>query len=259
MKLVVEFDSGKSREYSTTVVTSTNRTASNKTMGNLEADGHVTRAVAVVQTGSPQRGQTYILLRVRDRNRVTVGELFADYIFGSHIPRFPLVIGPESGAGSGFRGPRAVADDIAPADIQEPIAVTGATVRIDGFIWYYHCSGDVADRTLRAFLRDLGPGLPTGMTSGAKTLVQQWPSAGALTLSANQEGMIYVNANSGKSFAISLDDGARTIENITTAPDPFPYWARETEVGEFFFDVTNPEAADRHSIYILQEDWIGGS
>ncbi len=256
----VEFDGGGRREFRTNLTTGSARASNSITFGNMEKEGVVTRAVVAVQSGSPQRGQTYVLLRVRDRNRLTVGELVSDYVFGSHLALFPFIIGPESGAGSGFREPRAVADDIAPADIQEPIAVTGATVRIDGFIWYYHCSGDVATRTLRASIRDLGPGLPTGMTSGANTRIQRWPSAGTLDLTANQEGMMFVSGLLGKAgFATSSDDGTQTLEPTTTQPIPFPYWARPTDVGEFFFDVTDEEAADRHSIYILQEEWIGGS
>ncbi len=252
----VEFDGGGRREFRTNLTTGAARASNSITFGNMEKEGVVTRAVVAVQSGSPQRGQTYVLLRVRDRNRLTVGELVSDYVFGSHLALFPFINGPESGAGSGFKGPRAVADDIAPVDIQESIAVTGATVRIDGFIWYYHCSGDTATRTLRATLRDLGPGLPTGMTSGANTLAQIWPSAGALSLIANEEGTIVVT-HAG--FSVSVDTGVATWENNTTAPNPFPYWARPTDVGEFFFDVTSANAADRHSIYILQEEWIGGS
>ncbi len=47
------------------------------------------------------------------------------------------------------------------------------------------------------------------------------------------------------------------LVGLELAPEPrFPYWASEADVGEFFFDVTLAEAADRHSIYILQEEWV---
>ncbi len=154
--------------------------------------------------------------------------------------------------GVGFKSNRAVADDIAPVDIQESLAITNTLRRIDGFIWYYHCSSDVADRTLRASLRDLGDGLPTGMTSGGNTLAQLWPSAAVLTLSANQEGTIIVKDQ----FAVSVDTGTPTFEDPSSRPNPFPYWAQSNDTGEFFFDVTDEEAADRHSIYIIEEEWI---
>ncbi len=257
IQIVVDFDDGTSREYRQALTTSGSNGVASKSFGNVEKSGNVVRAVAAVQTGDPKRGEVYTVLRVRDRNEVTVGELFGDYVYGIHIARFPFVTPPGPGEGDGFRHSLAIADDIAPVDIQHTLGVTNTLRRIDGFIWYYHCSGDVADRTLRASLRDLGDGLPTGMTSGANTRVQRWPSAAVLTLSANEEGIIYVNGAEGKAgFATSSDNGVQTIEPTTTQPIPFPYWARSTDVGEFFFDVTDEEAADRHTIYIIEERWI---
>lgn len=255
--VIVDFDNGRQREYRTTLETSGARAGASKTFGNIEGPGNVTRAVAVVEQGAPQRGEVFVLLRVRDRNTTTVGELFSDYIYGNHVPAFPHVTGPGPGDGAGFIKPRAVADDIAPADIQETLSAQNTLRRIDGFIWYYHASGDVADRQLRVTVRDLGVGLPTGMTSGTLTTAQIWPSAGVLTLSANQEGMMLVSATMGNSFAVTGDNGTRVFEDVSVAqPLPFPYWANKADVGEFFFDVTDEEAADRHTIYILQEEWI---
>ncbi len=256
VKILIELDSGRLREYGGTLVTPSNRTGSSITMGNIEGNGHVVRGSMSVLVGTPQRGEVFLLLETRDRNGITVDMLINDYIYGNHIPSFPNVIGPGPGDGAGFIKPRVVADDIAPVAIQETFAAQNTLRRIDGFIWYYHCSSDVASRTLRAFVRDLGIGLPTGMTSGLNTTPTFYPSAGALTLTANEEGMIYVNATSGKSFAVSIDNGARTVEDITTDPDPFPYWANKADVGEILFQVDAAEAADRHSIYIIQEEWI---
>ncbi len=202
--------------------------------------------------GAIKRGQVYAIgfvLRGGNNRALMKGYL---YDYGP----IPLGVFVEPLDGPGYRGPLAIADNIAPVDIQHTLGIADARRRIDGFAWYYHCSGDVADRTLRASMRDMGSGLPTGMTSGDNTTVKAWPSAGVLTLSANQEGFIYVNANTGKSFAASVDNGVITVENITTDPDPFPYWAQEDDVAEIFFNVTLAEAADRHSIYIFQEEWI---
>lgn len=159
--------------------------------------------------------------------------------------------------GKGFIHKNAIADDVTPVDIEHTLGVTAALRRIDGFIWYYHCSSDVANRTLRVSARDFGEGLPTGMTSGGNTLNQVFPSAGVLTLSANEEGMIYVSAQNGSRISVSLDNGVKTTEDTSVAqPLPFPYWASEADVGELFFDVQLAEAADRHSIYIIEEEWI---
>ncbi len=155
--------------------------------------------------------------------------------------------------GPGFHHSRAIAEDQTPVDIEMDLEIGNQIRRIDGFVWYYHCSGDMADRTIQASLRDPGNGLPTGMTSGANTTVKLWPT---VTLSANQEGYVYVNAVSGKSFSAIGDDGSLTIADITTAPDPFPYWADESERGELFFNVQLAEVADRHSIYLFEEVWM---
>ncbi len=253
VRILVRFDDGRFREFQNTNVSATNRTASVNNFGNIETDGAVVRATIAGIAGDPKRGQIFYSLKVRDRNEIDVGVLIHDYLYGNHVPSFPNVVGPGPGHGEGFKEKRAVADDIAPIDIQEPLAVNNAMRRIDGFIWYYHCSGDTATRTLRATLRDLGEGLPTNMTSGANTQAQIWPSAGALSLIANEEGTIVVLHDS---FAVSVDNGVATWENNTTAPNPFPYWANENDVGEIFFDVTSANAADRHSIYIIQEEWI---
>ncbi len=257
IQIVVDFDDGTSREYRQALTTSGSNAVASKTFGNVEKNGNVVRAVAAVQTGDPKRGEVYAVLRVRDRNEVTVGELFGDYVYGIHIARFPFVTPPGPGQGNGFIHNLALADDVTPVDIEHTLGVANTLRRIDGFIWYYHASGDTATRTLRVSLRDLGDGLPTGMTSGANTRVQRWPSAGTLDLIANQEGTIFVSAPEGKAgFATSSDNGVQTIEDTTTQPIPFPYWAQANDVGEFFFDVEVAQAADRHSIYIIEERWI---
>lgn len=199
-----------------------------------------------------KRGEFYCLLSLQ---KADIGVLICK---GYKYENNWLGVGEfsESLSGPGLRRLLVVADDIAPADIQTPVGAANTRRRIDGFVWYYHCSGDVATRTLRATLRDLGDGLPTGMTSGDFTTLSAWPSAGVLTLTANEEGLIYVNANTGKSFSVSNDAGTRTIEDITTVPDPFPYWVTDDDVGEFFFNETTGNANDRHTIYIFMEEWI---
>ncbi len=227
----------------------------------LEA-GWIVGAVAGTRTSPLKRGQCYIQAHVGrdigDAGGLTQQILFQDYLYQGYNPTLGIFHGPGPGSGNGFKNNRILADDVAPVDVEHTLGITNALRRIDGFIWYYHCSSDVATRTMRVSVRDLGEGLPTGMTSGGNTLVKAYPSAGNLSLTQDQEGLIYVNANTGKSFAISVDNGTPVIEDITTDPDPFPYWARENEVGELFFDVGAAEAADRHSIYIIEEEWIEG-
>ncbi len=216
-------------------------------------DGEVTNAV-ILNRVSGKRGQTYGRLQTTYGTGSIRDVLCAGYLYGARV----LTLGVNEGSreGPGFRHSRAIAENQQPADIEMDLEIGNQIRRIDGFVWYFHASNDATTRTLRASVRDLGNGLPTGMTSGVNTTVKSYPSAGGLSLIANQEGVIYVNAAEGRSFAMSLDDGVATIEDITTDPDPFPYWADESERGEIFFDVASVSGNDRHSIYLFEEVWM---
>ncbi len=224
-----------------------------RTSSQFSRDGEVTNAV-ILNRISGKRGQTYGRLQTTYGQGPIRDVLCAGYLYGARV----LTLGVNEGSreGPGFRHSRAIAEDQTPVGIEMDMEIGNQIRRVDGFVWYYHCSGDVATRTLQVSVRDLGNGLPTGMTSGSKTTVKLYPSAGVMSLTANQEGVIYVNANTGKSFAVSVDDSAKTIEDITTEPDPFPYWADESERGEIFFNVQDEEVADRHSIYLFEEVWM---
>jgi len=196
-----------------------------------------------------RRGQIWVQIAHLDgpsRVPVMAGYVYSERNLGLEFQD------PGPRGGSGAIQKTALADDVTPVDIEHTLGVTNTLRKITGFIWYYHCSGDVATRTLRASARDLGAGLPTGYTSGANSLAQVWPSAGVLTLTANEEGMIVVNDQ----FAVSQDNGTPTFEDPSSRPNPFPYWAHDDDVGEFFFDVEVAQAADRHSIYMIEERWI---
>lgn len=225
-----------------------------------EDDGSLLMSASlIVRVGTiPEHpGACYADLEVRHAgDRVAIP--FGGYVYAGHEPTYP---GEYEGPSGGPGNPRyrTIADDIAPADITTTLAVTNAFTRIDGFIWYYHCSGDVADRTLRALLRDVGTGLPTGMTSGINTTPRAWPNSAVLTLSANEEGMIYSSGIARPAYSAIRDDGSITIENNASAPTPFPLWVRADDIASIFFDVSLEEASDRHSIFLIQESWLVAS
>jgi len=256
-RVVVRYDDGSiSETFTTTRETNATRASQTKLFGTVRGDGVVERATVASKTAA-KRGRTYVELFTKDgQEDANQDVLLTDYIASALQPSLGRFRESGPGGGTGFKDNRAIADDIAPVNIEHTFGETNLLRRIDGFIWYYHASSDVATRTLRVTMRDMGDGLPTGMTSGANTTAAAWPSAGALSLTGDQEGMIYVNAVTGKSFAVSVDNGTGTIENITTAPDPFPYWAGEADVGELVFTLVDEEGADRHTIYIIEEDWI---
>ncbi len=255
-RISVTYDDGRTRDFTIDHTSAADRSFANNVLGGLvEAPGRVSRATIVAITGV-KRGRTYAEVVTLNSNLEVMDLLMADYVGSQMNVQLDQVNNSGPGGGNGFIHNRVIADDIAPVNIEHTLGETNNLRRIDGFIWYYHCSSDVASRALRATVRDLGDGLPTGMTSGSNTTIKNYPSAGTLTLTANEEGVIYVNAVTGKSYAASLDNGALTIEDITTEPDPFPYWASEGDVGELFFLHANEEAADRETIYIIEEDWI---
>lgn len=258
-RVTVQFDNGHLRQFSRTLLTSADRALSVGTFSGagMEDDGEVVRAVVAGVTQGIKRGQTAVELLTLNNNFETVDNLLQDYLHAGNNPPLDRTRDFGPGGGNGFIQKRAIADNVTPVDIEHTLGISNALRRIDGFIWYYHRDGTVDDVTLRVSARDFGDGLPTGMTSGGNTLMQLWPTAAVTTLSANQEGTIYVSAQDGSRISISLDNGTRIVEDTSVAaPLPFPYWAGEGDVGELFFDVGNAQAADRHSIYIIEEEWI---
>lgn len=250
--ITVMYDDGRTAIFPLHATTTISAIVGDATTG-MAKDGWII-GVNIQATGTVGRGELWCSLRngsanvfANNRNWLCYG-----YVYSEHnltLGHYDESIGPP---GTGYINNRIVRLDVAPADVEVALAIANTIRLVHGFIWYYHCSGDVADRTLRVSVRDLGVGLPTGMTSGGNTLAQLWPSAAVVTLSANQEGMIMVNDQ----FSVSLDNGAPTWEDPSTRPNPFPYWVQDTDVGELFFDVTDEEAADRNTIYIIEESWM---
>ncbi len=203
-------------------------------------------------TGTPggvKRGQMYgeIGLEWRGGGGLSIGSGYISQMSGLKTGFFE-----GSRTGPGHLQWRTVADDIAPADITEPLAVANAFRRVFGYVWYYHCSGDVADRGLQASIRAPGPSIPTGFS-----IVERIVDSTQLTLSANQEGIVYsYKSRGGDGAGITNDNG--TVANTTTSTfqQIWPLEVSEEDLIEIFFNVTNEEAADRHSIFILQEEWI---
>lgn len=253
-RVLVQFDSGKLREFNVKLTTTSDRLASSETFGNIEANGRVVRAiVARISPGTIKRGQCYVILAVRDRNGKTVDQLALDYLYESN--NLSLDRYQSSRSGSGFLHWFEVANDIAPVDIAQALGATNALRKVYGFVWYYHASGDVADRILRGALRDAGLTQPTGMTQGDNT--RAWSSENIITLSANQEGLMYIMAPEARDgYQIVVDNGTGTVSVTGNEPIPFPLLVPEDDNAELLFSITDEEAADRHSIYILMEERI---
>ncbi len=149
---------------------------------------------------------------------------------------------------------RIIADDVAPVDITEILAATNARRIVYGFVWYYNASGDAATRVLTASVRKPGRTRPTGY--GTSTTTRVWVSA-SVTLTVNEEGLIYaVNTGGRDGLTVYNDNGTVTVDDHTTAPSPFPLRVSQNDLVEIFFDITDGHANDRHTIMVLQEEWI---
>ena len=195
-----------------------------------------------------QRGQTMVALTIADAPDGMM--ICAGYIYAFH----PVVMdqfdeaGP--GGGEGSLSWVSLAADIAPVDVTQVLAATSAFRRIWGFVWYYNAAAVVATRTMTARLRKPGLAFPTGfaLTGGV------WNSA-SISLTTGEEGIMYVKGQ-GAAYAVNNDADTLSVANTTTAPLPFPYDALKDDLADLLFDIDAADAADRHSIYLLQEEWV---
>lgn len=252
-RVTVEYDDGRLRDFRRKMTTTAARTAlARRFASTMEADGRVVRAIIINQTSNIQRGQVRGAITVLDANGKTVDILLEDYVENGGFLDVFSDTGP--GGGSGHLSWRAIAEDVAPVDIVEVLAAANVYRRIYGFVWYYHCSSDVADRVLDTFIRAPGLGIPTGFSLAE---VVNLPIS-AVTLSADQEGIVYAYKGpaGGGGFASKNDNGSIVTASTDTQAQVWPLEVYEDDLVEIRFNETNANANDRHSIYILQEEWL---
>ncbi len=217
-------------------------------------EGVIVRAyVGFPGAPTPNQGQTYANLQLNS------GGLVAELCRGYLGPLHALSLGYFGEPGPSLEGHRAwrtVADDITPVDVVDVLARTNAFKRVYGFAWYYHAGGDAGDRTLRVSVRAPGLSLPTGFSISEGI---GFTHSSVVTLSVNEEGIVYcMGGRKGPGFSSRNDNGAIVSEATSTVPNPFPLDVEESDLVEIFFDVTDPFAADRHSIFVLEEEWVLG-
>lgn len=252
--VVVDFDDGKHTTYDFDHTPNTDRTSkAEKMAGPFKKNGFVTRGSVVPFVSGLRRGQAFYQIDTLRAGRV-VNQLCKGYIYERNPVNLGVYEPPGPGGGEGHLQWRAVASDIAPVDITEVLAATNAFRRIYGFAWYYHSSGDTATRTLRVNVRAPGTGLPTNFSIAELVAV---PNAAVVSLTANEEGIIYAyNRGRGDGFASRNDAGVLTQEDARIVPQVFPIDVVEDDLIELFFDVVDGHANDRHSVFILQEEWL---
>ncbi len=100
--ILVRFDNGRLREYTNTLVSTADRAVTSVIFGNMESDGEVIRAIDARVSPATKRGQTYVVMAVRDRNGLDVDELFRDYQYESSNVILDTFVDAGPGGGNGF-------------------------------------------------------------------------------------------------------------------------------------------------------------
>jgi len=202
-------------------------------------------------TGTIRRGQLYAdVALVPPTGGSTQITLAKGYIHSEAV--LPLGEFSDPTDGQGDTIPESIGDDIAGnVDTVHALAITNSIRRIDSVVWYYHCSADVAARTMS--LRILAPSgtVPTGFDSGND---RQIAAVTGPALSANEDGIMYWNRFG---YQVVVDNNVITIADNSTASNPFPMWI---DVGDtdarMSFDVTDGEALDTYQAFLTGEIWI---
>ncbi len=203
-------------------------------------------------TGDVERGEAYVQVRIGHRPDILKQGICMGYVYDEH----PLNLGdfhePGPGGGNGKLTPLTWAKDVAgDVDTVQNLDALNRIRRIDGFILYYHASGDTATRDMTIRIRDLGLGVPTGFDAGSDRQIMAFAGP---TLTANQDGIVYMRNGI---YTVTVDETIVSVSNHTTAPNPFPFWVVEDEVdAHIMADISLGHANDRYSAYVFLEEWI---
>ncbi len=201
-------------------------------------------------TGTLERGKTFVRGDlIGPQGGSTIQVLASGYVHGEHVVTGGRIESPTDGQGD--TDPQTIAFDAAGnVDTQQNLALAKSIRRVDGITVYYHCSSDVAARTMEFRLRDPGLGVPTGFDIGNDRQVYNLTGP---ALAGDEDGVLYMN---GFGYAVVVDNNVITTSNNTTAPTPFPFWVHQLDQMEIFLDITAGEAADRYAIYAHGEIWF---
>ncbi len=218
-------------------------------------DGYITGggvSVVAISAVQPARGQVYVraFISPGPTTDLSLQLLLEGYLYeGFGVPA-GMSVEPGPAGGAGFLTIEALANDIAPVDITNTPAQTNAFRVLHGFVVYYNCAAEVANRTVNVSVRAPFGSLPTGMPIGNTVDVWRAPTLGNLT--TGQEGTLYARDK------LVMDNLATTIsvQNNAAAPSPFPLDVDEDDPLTLFFDVGAAHADDRWSIYLLYEEWL---
>ncbi len=248
----VLYDDGGESDVPLEVLSPTDGSAVSDTSSPVTRGGLVVGCRLDKEDAGIERGELYCQVRIGHRPDIEKQGICAGYMYDEHPLNMGTFDEPGPGGGNGKNTPRTWADDVA-GDVDTTLFLSDVNRirRIDGFVRYYHASGDTATRDMIIRLRDVGSGVPTGFDAGNDR--QIFTIAGP-QLIANQDGIVYCRNGL---YSITVDNGTPSVENNTTAPNPFPFWVHEDESPiDLQADISSGHANDRYSAYLFQEEWI---
>lgn len=139
------------------------------------------------------------------------------------------------------------------AALRSALAVANTYRRVYGFVLKYESDVNSSTRTINIRVENPLAAAPTNFTGDANA---RFYSLGTISLTANQQGMVYVMAD-GSSIVVLNDNGSITTSDITTSPNPFPFDVLEADPVEILWDVASGLAGDTYNIDLLVEEWVG--
>ncbi|MEE9173339.1 MAG: hypothetical protein V3U41_10625 [candidate division NC10 bacterium] len=260
-RVVVRYDNGIVRRFSSGArVTDTTRVPQTKLFGLVGFPGVVERA-QVVSLENAKRGETFVELATQDDQEEALQDiLLQDYIHNNNQPSLGRY--RNSLEGPGLERVLTLADD---QDGDNPTSATFNATNtrrvLKAIILYWFASSDVATRAIDIRLgRGASAGtaylgtLPTGFAGPNESML--WLSP-ALSLAADEEGLIFISGQGGVSYGVNNDNGTPAYHNRSTAPSPLPLLIREGEtLGVHMLATSGGQEADKYSAFALVEEWL---
>jgi len=215
------------------------------------ANGWVVDAVVECVNADVKRGQVYVKLLMALESRIFGTVLCSDYV-SSSVGQVALgtYVQPGPGGGGGDLNWVAIKANGAPdSTFTYTLAISNMVRLLREIVWYYAASSTVASRVINIALEDTGGALPTGHGDGADS--DSWLTPD-LTLTADQDGGIFADQKrSGHN-----DNAALVIDDITTAPSPFPLLIVEEDLAKLRFTLTAEEVTDFDAVWGFFEEWV---
>ena len=253
--LRVRGKSGVTRTYTyRETAAKSNRTAQSFTTELIGEEGQIVGFGAAVGTvAATNRGQFYMNAFVQAENSDVELTLAHGYVYDGKSLGLGEFVEPGPGGGEGNKTALTLLSDVAGTTNTD--ATTGSLIaantirRFYGFEHFYNASADVASRTINPLLNIRWGALPTGFAGDPRI----YAMAGSITLTASQEGIVFMHGEEGDGQVYQYDDG--TLLRDTNLP-PLPITFTEDDVAFILSNVGSGHANDRHSLFARIEEWL---